>query len=307
MEIIESNIDLNAYKTFYAVAKYESFSKAANELCISQPAVSYSIKKLEEELNTKLFIRLNKGIKLTDAGEKLKFYVENAFNNIIAGYKELSEKEEQQLSGEITIGVHSNVGTFLLPKIIKKFTIKHPKSKINIYNSTTKEMKEMFNKHQIDILILHFPIFDSTNGNIYEEKLLTCDSCFFGIKKFYDSFKLSKKQNIISEYPLLLPLKGFTTSNSLEKVFKNHNVILSSNIYLYTTEMTVGLVKEGIGVGWTLKNCIQNELDNNELYEIPIEMDLPKIEFSIAYDKKTINKTALEFASQIIKETKKQK
>ena len=58
MEIIESNIDLNTYKTFYVVAKYESFSKAANELCISQPAVSYSIKKLEEELNSKLFIRL---------------------------------------------------------------------------------------------------------------------------------------------------------------------------------------------------------------------------------------------------------
>ena len=98
MEMIESNIDLNTYKTFYAVAKYESFSKAASELYISQPAVSYSIKKLEEELNTKLFVRLNKGIKLTDAGEKLKFYVENAFNNIIAGYKELSETGEQ-LSG----------------------------------------------------------------------------------------------------------------------------------------------------------------------------------------------------------------
>ena len=75
MEIIENNIDLNAYKTFYVVAKWESFSKAASELYISQPAVSYSIKKLEEELNTKLFIRLNRGIKLTDAGEKLKFYV----------------------------------------------------------------------------------------------------------------------------------------------------------------------------------------------------------------------------------------
>ena len=58
MDVIESNIDFNAYKTFYAVAKYESFSKAASELYISQPAVSYSIKKLEEELNIQLFIRL---------------------------------------------------------------------------------------------------------------------------------------------------------------------------------------------------------------------------------------------------------
>lgn len=302
MEIIESNIDLNAYKTFYAVAKYESFSKAAAELYISQPAVSYSIKKLEEDLNTQLFVRLNKGIKLTDAGEKLKFYVENAFDNIIAGYKELNENEKQQLSGEVNIGIHSNVGTFLLPKIVKKFVDKYPHSRINIYNSTTKEMIEMFKKHQIDILILHFPIFDLDSNNIYEKKILTCDSCFFGTKKYYDAFMLSKKRNIISEYPLLLPLKGFTTSKSLESVFKRNNVILSSNIYLYTTEMTISLVKEGLGVGWTIKDCIREELENNILYEIPVKIDLPKIEFSIAYDKKTINKTALAFAECIIEE-----
>lgn len=303
MEIIENNIDLNAYKTFYVVAKWESFSKAASELYISQPAVSYSIKKLEEELNTKLFIRLNKGIKLTDAGAKLKFYVENAFNNIIAGCNELKDSSEK-LSGEINIGIHSNIGTFLLPKIIKRFIEKYPNAKFYIYNSSTKEMKEMFNKHQIDILILHFPIYNSENSNIYEEKILTCESCFFGVKKYYDSFLISNKQNIVFDCPLLLPAKGFTTSNSLEKVFKKHNLILSSNIYFNTTEMLVSLAKEGIGVGWALKNCITEELSNGNLYEIPSDIELPKMEFSVAYDKNTINKTALEFAKYLINEVK---
>lgn len=301
MEIIENNIDLNAYKTFYVVAQWKSFSKAASELYISQPAVSYSIKKLEEELNTKLFIRLNKGIKLTDAGEKLKLYVENAFNNIIAGCNELKDSGEK-LSGEINIGIHSNIGTFLLPKIVKRFIEKYPNAKINIYNSTT---KEMFNKHQIDILILHFSIYNSEDSNIYEEELFTCDSCFFGVKKYYDSFLISNKQNIVFDCPLLLPLKGFTTSNSLEKVFKKHNLILSSNIYLYTTEMLVSLAKEGIGVGWALKDCITEELSNGNLYEIPLDIELPKMEFSVAYDKNTINKTALEFAKHLINEVKK--
>ncbi len=303
MGIIQNGIDLNMFKTFYVVAKHESFSKAAMELYISQPAISYSIKKLEEELDTKLFIRLNKGIKLTDSGVKLKFYVENAFNNIIAGCNELNEKTEQQFSGEINIGIHSNIGTFLLPNIVKKFTKLYPKAKINIYNSTTKEMKEMFNKHQIDILILHYPIFNADNEDLYEKKIFSCESCFFGTKEYFDSYTLSKSQSdVVFNYPLLLPLKGFTTSNSLEKVFKNHNLILSSNIYLYTTEMTISLAKAGIGVGWGLKNCIYNELENAELYEIPVEMSLPKIEFSLAYDKKTINKTALKFAECILKE-----
>ena len=128
---------------------------------------------------------------------------------------------------------------------------------------------------------------------------------FFGVKKYYDSFLISNKQNIVFDCPLLLPLKGFTTSNSLEKVFKKHNLILSSNIYLYTTEMLVSLAKEGIGVGWALKDCITEELSNGNLYEIPLDIELPKMEFSVAYDKNTINKTALEFAKHLINEVKK--
>ena len=139
MKIIESGIDLNLFKTFYVVAKHESFSKAAAELYISQPAISYCIKKLEDELEVKLFIRFNKGIKLTDSGVKLKIYVESALNNIIVGCNELAEKAEQQFSGEINIGTHSNIGTFFLPNIIKKFVKLYPNAKINVYNSTKKK------------------------------------------------------------------------------------------------------------------------------------------------------------------------
>jgi len=66
MNIFKNNIDFNMYKVFYAVATYESFSKAAKELYISQPAVSYSIKKLETDLNVKLFKRFSNGILLTE-------------------------------------------------------------------------------------------------------------------------------------------------------------------------------------------------------------------------------------------------
>ena len=69
--------------------------------------------------------------------------------------------------------------------------------------------------------------------------------------------------------------------------------------------MLVSLVKEGIGVGWALKDCINEELSNGNLYEIPIDIELPKMEFSVAYDKNTINKTALEFAKYLINEVKK--
>ena len=300
MDIFKNNIDFNTYKTFYAVAVFQSFSKAADALCISQPSVSYSIKKLEDDLGVKLFIRLNKGIKLTDEGEKLKFYIENAFNNIASGYKALKENSEE-LSGEISIGIHSNIGTFLLPEYIKKFLKIHPNAKISIYNSTGHEMKEMFQNRKLDILILHYPVF--INKKEYKEtKILSCDSCFFGTKKYYDEYLISKKEKLLIEYPLLLPLKGFTTSNALDKLFKNNSMILSSNIYTYTTEMIVSLAKKDIGIGWTIKDCIKDELSNGVFYEIPLDIEMPKIDFSIVYNEKYINKTALSFAQFIINE-----
>lgn len=300
MDILKNNIDFNMYKVFYAVAEYESFSKTAMELCVSQPAISYTIRRLEEDLNTKLFTRLNRGIALTEDGKKLKNYAENALSSIIAGTRALNESEDT-LDGEIIIGIHSHIATVLLPKYISKFTNMYPNVKISIYNSTTNEMKEMFKNRQINILILHYPIFTDTNSYI-ETKILSLDSCFFGIKKFYDSYLLAQKGVNICEYPLLLPLKGFATSNSLDKVFKNHNMILKSNIYLYSTEMIVSLARAGLGVGWALRKSITKELEEGIFYEIPIQLELPRMEVSLAYDKKYINKTALKFCEYLINE-----
>lgn len=299
MDILKSNIDLSCYKTFYAVAVYESFSKAASELYISQPAVSYNIKRLEEDLNTRLFIRMNKGIKLTDDGLKLKQYVESAFDYLIAGHKELIESNDQ-LSGEISIGTYSHVGSFLLPKLIKKFLTKYPKVKFNIYNSTGTEMRELFKEKKIDILVLYYPIFNSYE-DVCEQKILTCESCFFGKKEQLEDIKFLSSSTI-NKCQLLLPLKGFTTGNALDVVFKNNNMMLVTNIRLYSAELMINLVKEGLGIGWTLREYIKTELENKIFYEIPTDVNLPKIEFGLAYDKKVITKSALAFAEFLINE-----
>ena len=83
MDIFKNNIDFNSYKTFYVVAKCKSFSKASEELNISQPAVSIAIKKMEDNLDVTLFKRDKKGIELTETGKQLLFYVESIINTLI--------------------------------------------------------------------------------------------------------------------------------------------------------------------------------------------------------------------------------
>ena len=138
MGIFNSNYDFNKYKVFYAVAECKSFSKAAEILYISQPAVSHSIKELESQLNTKLFLRNKKDVVLTDAGEKLLYYVKNAFDNIMMAEDMLQETKDD-LTGIIKIGIYSHISHFMLPNVIKKFNKKYPNAKFLIYSTSNEE------------------------------------------------------------------------------------------------------------------------------------------------------------------------
>ena len=98
------NINLELYKVFYYVAKNESISRAANELSISQPAISKSIKTLEKQINTPLFIRKRDGVELTEAGETIFNKIKEAMELI-----DLAEQDIKSLTNEYENGYIVNL------------------------------------------------------------------------------------------------------------------------------------------------------------------------------------------------------
>jgi len=227
MGIYNSNCDFNKYKMFYAVSEYKSFSKAAEILHISQPAISYAIKELERELDTTLFIREKKTIRLTPEGEDLMFYTEKIFSNILMAERAMKEHKEhnEDLSGEIRLGIYSHISTVLLPNIIKKFEKLHPKVKFNIYSTSQPEMVEKLKKRELDMLIMQFPVFID-NTSFQEEILCEFETCFYSSKSIYDKYMSDKT----IEYPLMLPMLGFSDIDTLEEKLKNNNIKLIKNI-----------------------------------------------------------------------------
>lgn len=172
------NVDLNLYKTFYIVAKCNNFTKASEELCISQPAVTQAVKKLEDQLNVELFQRSNKGINLTEVGELVYYYAEHLVNlaksneNLISQIKASQEKV-------INIGVPTHVGTFYFVNYFKKFNERYPNVKIRIFNKKSDEMLKMLLKRELDIVI------DTDMSNVDSEiikvrKVMDLDGCFVG-------------------------------------------------------------------------------------------------------------------------------
>lgn len=275
-------MDLILYRIFLEVAKTGSISKAASSLFVSQPSISYSIKMLEEELKCKLFNRTAKGTELTIDGEKLLFYVEGAFNMINAGCKTVKDSENM-ISGEIRVGVPTHIGIFLLSKYIQKFIEKYPGIKFTIVNRATSEMVDMLEKRNLDFIVDSYPI-DSNRKDIVLYKLIEVSNCFVGNEK-YKNIVNEGIINIedIQKYPLLLPPKITSTRKALESKLKDRIDNLEAIIDVPTTEVMLELVKKGLGIGYFTKESVQKYIDSGRLYEIPVDVELPKTDICIAY------------------------
>lgn len=291
MGIFDNDGDFNKYRVFYAVGLCKSFSKATEYLHISQPAVSYAIKDLESQLNTKLFIRNNKSVTLTEAGEKLMYYVSKAFDNINMGERILKEDKED-LTGIIRIGIYTHISLFMLPDIINKFSKNHPNAKFYIYATSNQEMVIMLKNNELDFLIMQYPIFIREN-TFKEEIICELENCFYANRTYYDKYVLNN--DLLLDFPLILPSSGYSDINSLEQTLKSKNMFLKNNFTSYATELSIELALKGVGVAWGLKKCVEKYVKRNELYELPVSFKLPTTKFSIAYDSNFLNKTTKEF------------
>ena len=203
-------------------------------------------------------------------------------------------KEEKDLTGVIRIGIYSHISLFMLPDVIKEFNKLHPYAKFYIYSTSNVEMLEKLKNRELDFVVLQYPIF--INDNTFKEEVLCeMETCFFGNKEYYDLYV--KNNNSIMDLSLILPARGFPDINKLEETLKSHNLILKSDITSYTTDLTIRLTKEGLGIGWGLKKCVEKDILEGSLFEIPVGFKNLKTKFSIAYDPNFINNTTAEFIS----------
>ena len=142
--------NLNNYVIFYTVAKAGNISKAANQLYISQPAISKSISKLEAELGTALFARSSKGVTLTEEGQVLYEYVERAFDSLNMGEEKLKNYKELGI-GHIRIGVSTSLCKHILLDYLKDFIKENPNIKFSIDCHSTLNTIKLLKNDDIDI------------------------------------------------------------------------------------------------------------------------------------------------------------
>ena len=293
----KSDINLNLYKTFYDVAKYGSISKTAEATYTSQPAISKSIKKLEESLNTKLFYRMASGVELTDKGKELLYYVEKSYGNLLTAERILLEDENLN-KGKLSIGMPSNVGTFYLFDKIIDFHNKYPNIEITIITGGTHQLINLLDSHKIDFIIDTAPIYIDSNEEMTCRKLTTVKYCF-AIKKdtkIFD-YKSIKSLKDLKKLPLILPIPGTANRSNLDELLIKNNVKIENVLNIHTSELIVSAIKKELGIGYIISNVVKND---NEIEILKLKEDLPKVDIDIVYNKNYLTTAPKKFINDYI-------
>ena len=142
--------NLSGYKIFYEVASCGNISKAAKKLYISQPAISKSIVKLEDGLDTKLFHRNSRGVTLTEEGTVLYRYIKDAFDNINNAETELKRMKDFNI-GHLQIGVSTTLCRYILLPYLQTFMQKYPNIRVSIITQSTAQTLALLEQKKIDI------------------------------------------------------------------------------------------------------------------------------------------------------------
>ena len=255
-------INTELYKVFYYVCKCGSISHAAKELYISQPAVSKSIMKLESITGCVLFIRHAKGVKLTTEGEALFCNVRMAFSHF-----ELAEKTITNLKsgdyGRVKVGISNTLCKYYFMPKLKLFHKKFPRVTIKVVNAWSPKSISLLESGDIDFAIITY----SKMKDGYE---------YYPLMDIHDVFVSSNKSDVelgvdaIKNKPIMLLEKGNQTRNYIESYFAASSIKIKPEIEIGSMDFLVEFARIGIGISCVIKEFIKDELERNDLYQIPI-------------------------------------
>jgi len=281
------NVDLELYRVFYVVAKNKHMTKASEELHISQPAISQSIKKLEEQLGGILFLRSNKGMQLTEEGKMFYEYVKGALTlinnaeNEFTSFKNLSK-------GEIKIGCSTTLTKLILIDVLKKFHKEYPNININITNDLTSNLIKNLKIGKLD-----FVIFNESNvkeNSLYLEKIKELKQGFIYNPEFYKDDVTNFED--LNNLPLILQKGESNSRKLLDYIALKNNVKLIPKMEVVSQELITEFTNIGLGVGFAIIDLARRNYKN--LKELKINKKIPDINIYLA----TNNSLSLTFASK---------
>jgi len=268
-------------KVFQSVAKNLSFTKASQELFISQPAITKHVQELETAYQTRLFDRQGSKISLTESGKLLLEHCER----ILEDYKRLEYEMHllhNEYTGELKLGASTTIAQYVLPAMLGGFIGKFPEVSLSLMNGNSREIEVALQEHRIDLGLVEgvFRLPNLKYTTFLEDELVAV---------IRTNSKLPVGEEITPEELLDLPLvlreRGSGTLDVFEKALQQHNIKLSSLkvlMYLGSTESIKLFLEHTDCLGIVSVRSIGRELYSGQLRVVEIKSMPMQREFSFA-------------------------
>ncbi|MBS5062185.1 MAG: LysR family transcriptional regulator [Hungatella hathewayi] len=264
--------NLEYYRAFFMVANFLSFTKAAEQLFLSQPAVSQAVKKLELELGCPLFIREPYGLQLTKEGEVLYAHVKKAFEELQTGEYQIMKLANFKM-GDLQIGATETSLRFLLAPQIRDFKACFPSIHITFSGSTTSNTCQQLQNGDIEVAFLIAPI--PAKFHFHLTRICDIHDILVASSQFPIDFSQTYDLADIAKFPLI----SVTTENSvrahIENWFLENNILFTPEFAVRSTGLVLPLIQNHLGIGIIPSNFVSEEIEKGSLKQVKTNT-LPK-------------------------------
>ena len=272
IEYMDQN--LSQYRIFYAVAKAGNISRAAKELYISQPAISKSISKLEDSLNTVLFTRNSRGVQLTDEGQVLFEHTRDAFEELAKGEQELKRIREFNM-GHIRIGVSNTLCRFIMVKYLKGFIEQYPHIKITIESQPTTQTLSMLEQQRIDIGLV---VEQKSAKSMNFIPVMDIEDIFVATPSYLENLKLREgaDTDVFQSGNLMLLDKNNITRHYIDDYMSVNEIVANNLLEVTTMDLLIEFARIGLGIGCVIKKFVKEDLDSGRLAQLKLDTPIHK-------------------------------
>ena len=272
IEFMDQN--LSQYRIFYAVAKAGNISRAAKELYISQPAISKSISKLEDSLNTVLFTRNSRGVQLTDEGQVLFEHTRDAFEELVKGEQELKRIREFNM-GHIRIGVSNTLCRFIMVKYLKGFIEQYPHIKITIESQPTTQTLSMLEQQRIDIGLV---VEQKSAKSMNFIPVMDIEDIFVATPSYLENLRLREgaDTDVFQSGNLMLLDKNNITRHYIDDYMAVNEIVANNLLEVTTMDLLIEFARIGLGIGCVIKEFVKEDLDSGRLAQLKLDTPIHK-------------------------------
>ena len=282
------DLDLNLIKVFLCVYESKSIVLASKKLFVSQPAITKSIKKLEEYLGGELFVRTSKGVVPTSAGEQFNGFCNSAVRLIDNGINKFRSYSLLE-SGQLNIGSSSTIIRKILIPFIAEFNQKYPNIKISITDAHSQKLEAYTRSGMVDLAILNAPIGDETGFKIIPFTKTT--DCFIANSKFEADF-LKKEQ--IENYPLIVQKRPSSNRDYFEKMCVENDIKPKPNFEIGSFGLITDFVANNLGIAYTVKDFVFDDIKNGRVKELKTDFIIKPRNIVVITNENTINSITCE-------------